>query len=338
MTNAGTGTAHDVKLHVNLPAGLATTDGKKVVDASLGNIAQGQIREVVAHLKAARTGSYSTQAVVKSEGDTKSSDALSTAVRAPRLAVAVKGPEQDYVGKQLAYQVKVTNAGDAAARDAHVRVVTSDLGQVLTVNASGAKGTPESQATVARNGDGVALGTLAPGESRTLSATAAGYGGGMLTLGADATAACAERVTQSAQTRILTMAALLLEAVDESDPVRVGENVIYDVKVTNQGSGSDANVRVTATLPDEEQLVSAGGATEATVSGQTITFAPVATLASTQSVTWRVVAKAAAGSRRPVPRPRHQRLRQSRRGKDRADEAILNDDCLGGFDGRSYFL
>src|SRR5437764_3681391 len=94
------------------------------------------------------------------------------------------------------------------------------------------------------------LGTINPRESRTVNVTAAGKQGGALTLNADATATCAERVTQAVSTRILTMPALLLEAVDESDPVRVGGNVIYDVKVTNQGTGPDGNINVTATLPE----------------------------------------------------------------------------------------
>ena len=91
---------------------------------------------------------------------------------------------------------------------------------------------------------------------------------------------------------ILTLPALLLEAVDVKDPVRVGNNVVYNIKVTNQGTAPDSDIRVKAVLPDSEQFVSGGGASEATADGQTITFAPIATLAPKQSVTWQVTAKA----------------------------------------------
>ena len=51
---------------------------------------------------------------------------------------------------------------------------------------------------------------------------------------------------------------------------------MYKIKVTNQGNGPDSNIRVTATLPDGEQFVSAGGSSAATNDGQTISFAPIA--------------------------------------------------------------
>ena len=90
----------------------------------------------------------------------------------------------------------------------------------------------------------------------------------------------------------MTIAALLLEAVDLSDPVRVGENVVYRITVTNQGSGPDTNIRVTAKLPNEEQYVSARGSTEATAEGQTVKFAPIAILAAGRSAQWEMTVAA----------------------------------------------
>jgi hypothetical protein len=68
--------------------------------------------------------------------------------------------------------------------------------------------------------------------------------------------------------------------------------VIYDVKVTNQGSGPDTNVKVTATIPEGMEFMGAKGATEGTVEGNTITFAPIPSLAPKQSATWKITVKA----------------------------------------------
>jgi uncharacterized repeat protein (TIGR01451 family) len=288
VSNTGTGFARGVTFRDTLPEGVTTADGKNVVAADLGDIPEGQSRDVTAHLRPSRPGSFSSQAIVSSEGDTIRSQTLTTNVHAPKLAVAVNGPGDDYVGKEVTYRVTVTNTGDAPARDATVRLGTSEIGRVVAVRqAEGAR-----NAAVGGGGD-TSLGTINPGETRTLDVTAAGTQGGVLALNAAATAACAERVVQSAQTRIQTIAALLLEAVDEADPVRVGDNVFYDITVTNQGTGPDANVRVTATVPEGEQFVSASGATEASVDGATVRFAPITTLAPKQAVTWKVVVKAA---------------------------------------------
>ena len=135
------------------------------------------------------------------------------------------------------------------------------------------------------------LGTIAPGETRTVQVTAEGSTGGTMSLSATATAACAKEVSEGAQTQLLTVPALLLQAVDEADPVRVGDNVTYTVTVTNQGSGPDSNVHVTATLPDNVEFVSANGTTDARSSGRRVDFAPVPRLGPKDRATWRVTAK-----------------------------------------------
>ncbi len=295
VANAGTGTTHDVVLEERLPDGLMTTDGKNVVSAELGDIPQGQRREVTAHLRAQRTGTFATQADVRSRDDSLKTDIVSTTVRAPALAVGIKGPEQDYVGKAGTYIITVKNTGDAPARQAVVRVGTSEIGSVVamnTVNANGAGGANDAQlASSASVGSGQDLGTLAPGETRQVQVKAQSNSGGVMSITAEASAACAVAAKQVVQTQILTMPALLLQANDEADPVRIGETVVYDVTVTNQGSGADSNIRVQAVLPDNVQFVSVDGATPAQANGRTITFAPVPQLDPKQSATWKVTAK-----------------------------------------------
>jgi len=99
-------------------------------------------------------------------------------------------------------------------------------------------------------------------------------------------------VTDTATTKIMTIAALVLEAVDLSDPIRVGENLVYRISVMNQGSGADTNIRVAAKLPPELQYVSARGTTDATAEGQTVRFAPVQTLAAGRVASWELTPKA----------------------------------------------
>ncbi|MDB5174190.1 MAG: hypothetical protein JWN51_2963 [Phycisphaerales bacterium] len=287
IRNTGTGVARNVTLRDQLPEGLTTTDGRRVVEANVGDIPAGQARDVVAHLKASQAGRFASAAVASSEGDTVNSEAVATAVRQPTLAVAIKGPEQDYVNTPITYQVTVTNTGDTPARDAAVRVTPRGNAQLVNVTA------PDG-AQLASAGTGPErLGTIQPGQSKTINLTYQATQRGALQLEARATAACAPEAAQSVQTNVQALAALLLEAVDEHDPVRVGNNVVYDIVVTNQGNAPDSNVRVTATIPQGEEFVQATGATPASATGQTITFTPVTTLEPKQSARWKVTVKAA---------------------------------------------
>jgi uncharacterized repeat protein (TIGR01451 family) len=86
--------------------------------------------------------------------------------------------------------------------------------------------------------------------------------------------------------------AVLLEVVDLVDPVPVGGQTTYVITATNQGSMAGTNITIICTLEDNEQYVSSSGATNGTVDGKTVKFAPLPSLAAGAKATWQVVVKA----------------------------------------------
>jgi uncharacterized repeat protein (TIGR01451 family) len=105
-------------------------------------------------------------------------------------------------------------------------------------------------------------------------------------------ATCVPPVTVKTSTDILTLPALRLELVDLDDPIRVGDNVTYQVTVKNQGTGGDNNIAITATLPDELEFISASGPTEGRADGHTVTFTPLQALGAGKQAVWQIQAKA----------------------------------------------
>jgi len=69
---------------------------------------------------------------------------------------------------------------------------------------------------------------------------------------------------------------LLITLVDDPDPIQVNETTTYRVRVTNQGTAADTNVRIVAEFPKEVSPVSAPGGT---VEGSKVTFPPYPRLA-----------------------------------------------------------
>ena len=284
VTNTGSGSTERVTVREDLPEGLTTQDGRNQVVLDAGRIDAGQTKEGVVRLKAARAGSFTGHAVASSDGGLQAqTEDIAVRVTQPKLGVKIEGPENEYVNRPIAYRVTVTNEGDSPARDASVAVNIPQSTKIANVGTEG---------RADRSAIQWSLGALEPGASKTVTFNLTGTEAAALETTARARAACAAEVTGTSRTKVMTIAALLLEAVDLSDPVRVGENVTYRITVTNQGSGPDTNIRVTAKLPNEEQYVSARGTTEATAEGQTVRFAPIPTLAAGRSAQWEMTVTA----------------------------------------------
>lgn len=272
VTNTGTGVAQNVTVQENLPDGLQTVDGARSVTQPVGDLRAGESKDVTARLRATRTGQFASRAIVRSAGAEAQSRQVTITVREPVLAVAVEAPEAAYVGQAINYRVTVRNTGDAPAQNTVLHLTTTGGERIADRN----------------------IGAIEPGGTRAVAITSGtGRTAGEVTLTATAEATCARPASDRATVAIRTIPALLLEAVDNPDPVQVGTNTTYTITVKNQGSGPDANLRLAATLPPELRFVRGGGASEIRADGQRLTFAPIATLAPQQVVTWTVEAQAA---------------------------------------------
>ena len=134
------------------------------------------------------------------------------------------------------------------------------------------------------------LGTLNAGQSRKVTMTVKAMQPGTLRNTASARAICASAEAE-ARTTVKGIPAILLEVIDIEDPIEVGENEVYEIIVTNQGSADGTNIVITATIPPEMSYVSADGPARASVQGKIVTFAPLPHLAPKAKATYRVTTR-----------------------------------------------
>ena len=87
----------------------------------------------------------------------------------------------------------------------------------------------------------------------------------------------------------LTMSASALR-----EPVALGKEVTYEIRVTNEGRGPDQQAVLEVTLPEAMQpvLLGTSGPSQYKIEGQTIRFEPVATIRGGETLTYRVRARA----------------------------------------------
>lgn len=285
VTNDGTGVAKNVNVVDNLPAGVTTADGASTFQQALGDLAPGQSVNLTINAKANAAGSYTNDATATAEGIEVTSNEVTTTACKPSIEVSIDGATINYIGVPYTYTTTVTNTGDCEVRD----LVLTNVIEGCTVAITGASDAGLTSTTGATWN----LGTLGAGQSKTVTLDLSGPNPCTVTAKANASGYCAEAADDVAQTELVGVPAVLLEVVDSPDPVRLGTETVYTITVTNQGTATDTNVAITAEL-EKFDYVSSTGPTTASVSGSTITFAPLATLPVGASETWTVRAKSTA--------------------------------------------
>lgn len=284
ITNAGTGAVQNVKIVETLPAGLRTTDGKSELVFDAGTLMAGQSRQFSGELRAAQAGSYVSKAVATSTtGLSVESAPVTTSVGLPVLAISKTGPEQQYIGRPIEYEIKITNKSDVSAKNTILEETVPD--GVTSVKAT-------AGAKLAGSKLVWEFGTLEANTSKDVRISYIPTKAGILVNSANATAYCATAVNASMKTTVTGISALLLEVVDVEDPVRIGSYATYVIRVENQGSATATNVLVTAILEDNVRYISSAGATASSKDGQTVRFFPLGSLAPQAKAAWRVVVEA----------------------------------------------
>ncbi|MBP7933592.1 MAG: DUF11 domain-containing protein [Phycisphaerae bacterium] len=281
VTNTGTGTVQGVRVTDNLPRDWQGSDGKNTVAFEAGSLRPGESREFSFQARSAGTGNFVNEATASALGGFTAKASTETVVRQPVLAVSKTGPEVRFIGRPAEYKLTVSNTGDTAARDIMLVDTVSGVGEFLRASDNG---------QYANGKVTWALGTLAPGASRSVDVAFVGRKAGIIRDDAVATAYCAS-ARASASTQVQGVAAILLEVVDVADPIEVGAAETYIITVVNQGTADDRNIRVTCTLPPEEEYISAEGPTTFKADGKTVTFDPLPSLAPKAKAVYRVVVK-----------------------------------------------
>ena len=199
---------------------------------------------------------------------------------APDIALVKKCPTMRYVGRDATMEIEVTNRGSGPAQNL---VVTDALPAGVDFLDADNNGKREGGNIIWR------IGTLEAKQSRTLKINVRCNQITIVRNTATATYCAESRV--ECEFPVKGVPAILLEMVDDPDPIEIGNPTTYTITVTNQGTAVDTNIIVKAIIPDEEDYASSDGPTKGALEGKTVTFGTLASLAPKDKATWKVVVK-----------------------------------------------
>lgn len=284
VTNTGNFCAYDVVLTDTLPAGLTHESGNRTLTAEIGTLAPGESREVTVNTTAVAAGEHINNVSVNASNAASAESQAGVFVVLAGLEVAKTGPELEFVGKQVAYTITVTNTGEVDLQDVVVTDTVPAQNRLLSAPGAQVDGNTATWTT-----------NLAAGQSREFQLTVLGLEAGTFCNQVAAQSAAYElSVHDDACTEWRGHPALLMEVIDTEDPLLIGQETTYVIQITNQGTAPDHNVRLEATVPPELEIVRASGDTEGRIDGRQISFAPYEVLQAKEIIQYRVVARAVA--------------------------------------------
>ncbi len=282
VTNPGDGTTDGVKVKALLPEGLEHSRGR-VLEVEVGSIAPKETRNLQLVCHARGTGMQKCQVVVTCDGNLNARDAADVEILLPKLDVAVNGPKLRYIDRHAVYQLKVSNPGSAPATGVALHEAIPAGFKFHSASAGGRY--DEATRTVAWT-----LGDLPPGQNREVTLDLIATKAGEQRLMALVSSARGLKTGTETLTHIEGLASLSIELADVDDPVEVGAETAYELRVTNTGTKTESNLEVACTLPEQVELrgVKCSADLKYRVEGRELIFEPLPRLALKADVIYRL--------------------------------------------------
>jgi uncharacterized repeat protein (TIGR01451 family) len=283
VSNPGDGPAEQVKIHAMLSDGLEHPRGHSI-DYELGNLAPGEARSVQLICGTKSGGEQHCEAVAEADGDLRAQDHCSTNVIMPRLDIEVAGPKLRYLDRKATYTIKVVNPGDAPATN----VTISDIVPAGFKFAQASDGGRHDFSTRTVSWF---VGELGPAQAKEVKLDLVAVNAGDHRHRLSAQAARGLHAETDYLTRIEGLSAIMLEVVDTEDPIEVGADTSYEVRITNTGTKTETDIKLVCTVPDKMQFKSASGPTPGHEQGKEIVFDILPKLAPRADAIYRVNVK-----------------------------------------------
>jgi uncharacterized repeat protein (TIGR01451 family) len=281
--NPGDGAAEQVRVHVTLGEGLEHPHGK-TVHFDVGNLAPGESRNVTLLCAARSGGPQRCEAAAEADGGLGARDTASVDITAPRIELHTAGPALRYLGRKATYTFKVNNPGDTPA--ANVTITDAVPAGLRVLSAThGGRHDPAGRTVT------WFVGEVPPGQSREVQLEVQAADAGDHRQQAAATGARGLNARAEVVTHVEGLSALLVELVDTEDPIEVGSDTCYEVRVTNTGSKPETDIRLAATVPEQMEFQSAQGG-RCRADGKSLIFEPVSSLGPREEALFKIHVRA----------------------------------------------
>jgi uncharacterized repeat protein (TIGR01451 family) len=283
LANPGTGVATKVVLEEDVPDGFTHPSGR-ALEYEVGSLRPGESRDLDLTLVASKPGTWSNTLMVRGEGNLAVEQTAKVEVVAPQLDLAMAGPTRRYLERQATYAVSIANPGTATAQDVKI-VGRLPKGMKFVAANNEGEYDPETHAVV------WALAELPPGQRGEVQLTALPVETGEQKIVIEGKGDLDVAAQAEHAVSVEALAELAFEIADKSDPIEINKETIYEIKVTNKGSKTANNIRLSAVFPAEMKPLAGDGPARAEVADGRVMFEPLARLNPREQAIFRIQAQ-----------------------------------------------
>jgi len=285
LHNSGSGPAHNLLVQAQLSEGLRHPQGA-TIEAHIPLLGAGESKTLPLRVTAVAPGTHFCRLIAVATAHEHVTTQSAIRIVEPRLELRLNGPPKCLVRGEAIYEIVLSNPGTAETEPLTLYI---HLPPWLDLIQAGEGGTyqPDQRYVIWH------LAPLAAGASRSVGikvrATAVGEGtlrGVVQTTppavqGGAVAPASVSRMLQARSelaVRAEGVPALRFDVFDVEDPVLVGQEAVYEIRLVNQGTGPCQQIHLVAVLPEGAEYKGSSGPTAIRQEDNRLIFAPLASL------------------------------------------------------------
>ena len=281
----------------------------QIIEAELANLPAGQTKTLNLEVTAGKSGTQACVVTAIADGIQTETAKSSVTLVEPMLTIKQTGPARCLVKGEPTYTIEMTNPGTATTDSVQLWAAlppgfdflqATDGGAFLEANRAIGWRLPGLPAGTTKTVS-LKLKAVAPTEGviRTVAQTNAmnAEQGSVTNTGIITVENRTPSSTRGLEARTETIVkaegvpALRFEVQDIEDPVEVGKEAVYEIRVFNQGTGPCTNVQIVADMAETTMAVGSTGLTNGKIAGQQIIFEPIAQFGVKAEAVFRVRVK-----------------------------------------------
>ena len=281
VENQGDGAATDVIISEEVPAQLEYQAGFRQLEYEVGTLMPGQKKKLRLALRAGKVGKFRNVMFASGKGGLEAKHALDLEVVAPEIRVKTEGPNKRFLQRKATHQFTIENRGTAKATNVGlVARLPSGLRYISADN----RGRYDSQSHAVY----WKMPELTEGVAGTVEITTVPVSVGRQNIKFEAEADLKLFSSSDHELVVEHLVDIFFDIDDAIDPIEVGSNTSYRMRVENQGTKAAGNVQLQVDFPPGLLPESVDGNLRHQIKGQRVIFEPISSLPPGQEVTMSI--------------------------------------------------